>query len=117
MSFLSRWPVRLGLGLAAGAAIACIDEGASEVTTIIVLLLATTAAAGAMWGPRAWITVVAVWACLPLAHLIKHLLGLPDMLQPNTYASILLLAAFTLVVAAIGAGGGLLIHALRNKTP
>ena len=40
----------------------------------------------------------------------KHALGLPDTLHPNTYLSILYLAAFTLVVAIIGTGCGLLVH-------
>jgi hypothetical protein len=47
-----------------------------------------------------------------LAHLIKHVLGLPDTMQPNTYTSILMLAAFTLAVATIGTGCGILLRRL-----
>jgi hypothetical protein len=58
--------------------------------------------------------VITAWACVPLAHVVKHVLGLPDTLQPNTYKSILMLAAFTFVVAALGTGGGLLIRRLTT---
>jgi len=37
-----------------------------------------------------------------IAHLVKHILGLPDTLHPNTYTSIMMLATFTLVILAIG---------------
>jgi hypothetical protein len=58
-----------------------------------------------------------------LAHVIKHVLGLPDTLHPNTYASILYLAAFTLVVATAGGGCGVFMRSLatgrvaRNQRP
>jgi len=49
-----------------------------------------------------------------LAHLVKHVLGLPDTLHPNTYTSILYLAAFTLVVATVGTGSGVLLRRLAT---
>lgn len=89
-----------------------VDNGAfgGEVSPIIIvaLLLAATAMAGAMWGRSGWITATVTWACVPLAHVVKHIVGWPDTLHPNTYTSILFLAAFTLVVAAGGTGCGLL---------
>jgi hypothetical protein len=110
----SRWPVRLGAGLAAGAAIAGVDNFASqgEVSPIVIvsMLLAATVTAGVVWGRRGWVAAAAAGACVPSAHLIKHVLGLPDTLQPNTYASILMLAAFTLVVAIAGTGCGILLR-------
>ena len=116
--FWSRGPVRLGLGLAAGAAIVYVDNHAfeGEVSPIIIvaMLLAATATAGAIWGRRGWITAAAAWACVPLAHLVKHLLGLPDTLHPNTYTSILYLAAFTMVVATAGTGCGVLVRRLAT---
>lgn len=114
----STWPARLGVGLAAGAAIACVDNLAfkGEVSPIIIvaMLLAATAAAGAVWSGRGWATAAATWACVPLAHLVKHVLGLPDTLHPNTYMSILYLAGFTLVVAIAGTACGVLVGRLAT---
>jgi hypothetical protein len=116
-----RWPVPVGVGLAAGAAIAAVDnfafEGEVSPIVIVALLLAATATAGFLWGRHGPMAAIAAWVCVPLAHLIKHLLGLPDTLHPNTYASILMLAAFTLVVAAIGTGCGVLLGRLTTGMP
>src|SRR5262249_59759956 len=100
---LSKWPTVLGVGVVAGAAIAYVDnyafEGEVSPIVIVALLLAATAMAGAVWGRRGWVAVAVMWACVPSAHVVKHVLGLPDTLHPNTYMSILYLAAFTLIVA------------------
>jgi hypothetical protein len=116
--FLSKWPAHLGVGLVAGAALVYVDNGAfeGEVSPIIIvaLLLAATTIAGAIWGRKGWIPAAVTWACVPLAHVVKHVVGLPDTLQPNTYTSILLLAAFTLVVATGGTGCGLLVRRLAT---
>ena len=116
--FWSKWPVPLGVGLAAGAAIVYVDnyafEGEVSPIIIVAMLLAATATAGATWGRRGWVAAIAAWACVPLAHLAKHVLGLPDTLHPNTYASILLLAAFTLVVATVGTVCGVLVRRLTT---
>jgi len=115
---LSKWPAHLGVGLVAGAAIVCVDnfafEGEVSPIFIVALLLAGTTMAGALWGRRGWIAAAVMWACVPLAHLVKHVLGLPDTLHPNTYLSILFLAAFTLVVATGGTGCGILIRRLTT---
>ena len=96
----------------------CVDnfafEGEVSPIVIVVLLLAATAAAGAVWGRRGWVAAAAAWACVPSAHLVKHVLGLPDTLHPNTYTSILYLAAFTLVIALVGAGCGALVRLLAT---
>ena len=114
----SKWPTQLGLGLVAGAGIAYVDNGAfgGEVSPIIivVLLLGATAMAGAAWGRRGWIAAAVTWAWVPMAHLVKHVLNLPDTLHPNTYTSILYLAAFTLVVATCGTGCGVLVRKLAT---
>ena len=108
------WLVRFGVGLAAGIGIAYVDNYAfrGEVSPIVVvvMLLALTSAAAGIWGRRGWITATAAWICVPLAHLVKHVVGLPDTLHPNTYGSILMLAGFTFVVAALGTGAGMLVH-------
>ena len=115
---LSKWPTHLGVGLVAGAAIVYVDncafEGEVSPIIIVAMLLAATAMAGAMWGRSGWIAAAVTWACVPLAHVVKHLLGLPDTLQPNTYTSILYLAAFTLVVATGGTGCGVLVRRLAT---
>jgi len=114
----SKWPMHLGAGLVAGAAIVYVDncafEGEVSPLIIVALLLAATAIAGAMWGRSGWIAAAVTWACVPLAHLVKLLLGLPDTLHPNTYTSILYLAAFTLVVATGGTGCGVLVRRLTT---
>jgi len=114
MVFSSRHPVRLAAGLAAGAAIVWVDnfafDGAVSPIVIVAMLLAATTTAGTVWGRQGWVAAAVAWACIPLAHVIKHALGLPDTLHPNTYLSILYLAVFTLIVAIIGAGCGLLVH-------
>jgi hypothetical protein len=111
-----RWPVLASVGVVAGAAIAAVDNFAfgGEVSPIliVVMLLAATGITGLVWDRRGWVAAAAAWICVPLAHLIKHVLGLPDTMQPNTYTSILMLAAFTLAVATIGTGCGILLRRL-----
>jgi hypothetical protein len=108
--------MRFGAGLLAGAVIVCVDnfafEGEVSPIIIVAMLIAVSAIAAAIWGARGWVPVGVAWAGVPLAHLAKHALGLPDTLHPNTYTSILYLAAFTLCVATIGAGFGLLARRL-----
>ncbi|MEO8034863.1 MAG: hypothetical protein ABI837_10570 [Acidobacteriota bacterium] len=100
--------------MGAGAAIAAVDNFAfdGEVSPILVVLLlvAATAAVGALWGSRAWIAAAAAWVWLPAAHVIKRIFHLPDTLHPNTNASLVMLASFTLAVTALGFGCGVLLH-------
>ena len=117
-SMFSKWPRQIGGGALAAAAIVYVDNFAfdGEVSPILIvaLLLAATAIAGALWGWHGWIAAAITWACVPSAHLVKHVFGLPDTLHPNTYTSILYLAAFTLVVAMAGTACGAII---RKLTP
>ena len=112
------WSKRLALGLGVGIAIACVDNFAfgGEVSPIVIvgLLFVSTTTFGGVWGRASWMPVLAAWMCVPLAHLVKHVLGLPDTLQPNTYTSILMLAAFTLAVATVGTVAGMLIYTQRR---
>jgi hypothetical protein len=113
-------PWRVAAGLAAGSAITWVDnfafEGEVSPIIIVVMLLAATITAGAVWGRRGWSAAAASWVCVPLAHVAKQVLGLPDTLHPATYLSILYLALFTLVVAAIGTACGVLVHALATRS-
>lgn len=86
---------------------------ASPIVIVTMLLMATTTA-GVIWRQRGWIAAAATLVCVPLAHVIKHIFGLPDTLHPNTYTSILLLATFSLVVATAGIRCGVLFHRLRT---
>jgi hypothetical protein len=114
----AKWPTHVGAGLLAGAAIVYVDncafEGEVSPIIIVALLLAASAMAGAMWGPRGWITAAVTWACVPLAHVVKRALDLPDTLHPNTNTSILYLAAFTLVIATGGTACGVLVRRLAT---
>jgi hypothetical protein len=121
MSASTAWPLRVAAGLAAGAVIAYADnvafEGEVSPVVIVGMLVAATATAGVIWGRSAWNTAVAAWVWIPMAHVVKHLLGFSDTLHPNTYASILLLAAFTLAVAALGLAAGVLIGGRAPAEP
>jgi hypothetical protein len=105
---------RIVAGLFAGAAIAAVDNVAfgGEVSPIVIvaLLLAASGIAGALWGWRGWVAAFLAGACVPAAHVVRHLLGLPDTLHPNTYASIVKLAAFALAVAFVGLASGALLR-------
>lgn len=113
------WP--MGFGLLGGAAIAAVDnllfEGEVSPIVIVGLLLIASASAGVMWGKRGLVAATITWAWVPATHAVKRVLGLPDTLHPNTWASVLMLAAFSLVVAAVGSGCGLLARRLSGRGP
>lgn len=116
--FLSSWQAVLFCGLVAGIAIAAVDNLAfgGEVSPIVIvaLLFVSTTIFGFMWGRLGTLAAGITWVCVPLIHLVKHILGLPDTLHPNTIQSILMLAIFTLVVASIGTGCGLFGRRIRG---
>jgi hypothetical protein len=101
----------IGIALALGVAIAAVDNFAfrGEASPIFIfgLLLIATALIGFAWRSRPWLPAAILWACIPSAHLIKHAIGLPDTIQPNTYPSILKLAVATLAVAVVGTACGM----------
>lgn len=115
----------LGLAVAFGVAIAAVDNFAleGEVSPIVVvgMLFAATAIVGVLSPQRAWLAALAVWVWLPLAHLVKHVLGIRDTLRPNTYASIAALGVFAVIVALIGMACGIvakrLIARYRSVSP
>ena len=121
MKFSLNCQTRLLTGLFAGAIIVFIDnfafQGEVSPIVIVIMLLASTITVGAIWKWHAWIAAVTAWICVPLAHVVKHLLGLPDTIHPNTYTSILMLAIFTFVVSAIGFLFGVLINKILKSTP
>jgi hypothetical protein len=115
---LSTWQTPLVAGLVAGAFIAYLDnfafQGEASPIVIVAMLLIASSLATGLWGRKGWITAGVVWACVPMAHIVKHVLGLPDTLHPNTYISILYLALFTLAVVTVGSGGGVLVRRLAT---
>jgi hypothetical protein len=92
-------------------------EGEVSPIAIVGLLLAAAATAGMRWGARGLAAAALTWACVPAAHVVKRAFGLPDTLHPDTWASVLLLAMFTLVVTTVGSGCGLLARRLAGRGP
>lgn len=104
------------IGLLCGFAIAAVDNfafgGEISPIVIVVLLFGVAAVSATVISKRARLLVFFSWFCVPAAHLLKHILNMPDTLQPNTYSSILQLAAFTFFVSVFGFTIGLLINRL-----
>jgi hypothetical protein len=114
-------PIRVGIGVIVGAGIAAVDNFAfgGEVSPIVIvgMLLVFAAAVGMIWGGRAAVAAAMAWVWVPMAHVLKHLMRLPDTIHPNNYASLLKLGAFTFVVTAIGLGFGLGFRGLLDGHP
>lgn len=121
MNVPSALSTRVAAGVLAGAAIASVDNFAfgGEVSPIVIvaMLFLFAAASGLIWRVRAAVSAAIVWVCLPMSHVLKHMLRLPDTIHPNTYASILKLAAFTFVVTTIGLGFGIATRRLFGGHP
>ena len=121
MKMSSGVSLRVGIGLIAGAGIAAVDNFAfgGEVSPIVIvgMLLVFGVAVGMLWGGRAAIAAAVAWVWLPMAHVLKHLMRLPDTIHPNTYASLLKLGAFTFIVTAIGLGFGMACRRLSRRAP
>jgi hypothetical protein len=104
-------------GLIAGAVIAAADglafHGELSPFITVMLLLGVSSAGACHWGRRSVPMAAALWACLPIGHLLIHLLHWPDGLRPNTYASIATLAVASLAVTALGTGLGLILHGVQ----
>jgi hypothetical protein len=113
--------IRVGIGVIVGAGIAAVDNFAfgGEVSPIVIvgMLVVFGAAVGMIWGGRAAVAAAIAWVWLPMAHVLKHLMRLPDTIHPNNYASLLKLGAFTFVVTAIGLGFGLAFRRLLGGHP
>ncbi|MEZ5292792.1 MAG: hypothetical protein R2745_17050 [Vicinamibacterales bacterium] len=112
-------PIAIGGGL--GLAISAVDNlaagGHVSPVVIVALLLAATAAIGGWAGWTAWPAALAVCLPVPGVHLVKHALGLPDTIQPNTYDSIAMMALFSAAVAGAGFVAGVLLRqALSDST-
>jgi hypothetical protein len=111
----------LSTGLLAGIMIAVLDNFAAygEVSPalIVFFLLIASAGAAVIWDTSGWITAAITWIFLPFAQLIRQFFGLPDTLHPATYASILKIAMFSMVITAAGTATGILIRRMTTGTP
>lgn len=116
----SRFSLLLAVGFVAGVVIAGVDnfafEGEVSPIVIVALLFVFTAAAGWICIWRGALVSMMAWICIPLSHVVKRVLDMPDTLHPNTYSSILMLAAFTFVIAAIGTGLGVVVQKLTRES-
>jgi hypothetical protein len=121
----ARWSAPIGTGLVVGATLAAVDNvafgGEMSPAVVVVMLLVATGAVGLVWGTRGWFASVPIWACVPLPHVAKHALGIADTLHPDSCPSIVLLALFSLAVAAAGTASGVLVRSrvggqLRSAT-
>lgn len=109
--------VGAGLGLAISAVDNLAAGGHVSPVVIVALLLAATAAIGGWAGWTGWPAALAVGLPVPGVHLVKHVLGLPDTIQPDTYDSIAMMALFSAAVAGAGfVAGALLRQAVSDPT-
>ncbi len=114
----SKLLVRCVIAAVVGLVIAGVDnlafEGEVGPIVIVGMLLTGSAVMTTVWRTQGALLAGVVWLWLPLSHLVKKMLGLPDTLHPNTYASILKLAIFSLVVVAVGDAIGLALRRLNG---
>ena len=73
---------------------------------ILALWILAGGALGIMGPFKPWRWAVVVALGVPAIHLIRHALGLPDNIHPNTYVSILLVGVVGLCAVLAGAYGG-----------
>ena len=109
----------IATGAAAGMIIAMVDNfvfsGEISPIVIVAMLLAAAGTSGIIWRWQGWLVAGTAWLCDPLVHLMKHILGLPDTLHPNTYLSILMLTVLTFVISAFGLSIGVLVRKLTSN--
>ncbi len=110
---------RILAGLIIGAIIAYVDnfsfQGEVSPIVIVVMLLVATITIGVSWERRGLLTSALLWLWLPMTHIVKKVLGLPDTLHPNTYASILMFTVFTFTISGIGFITGIAINKIVKK--
>jgi hypothetical protein len=100
------------LGLAAAWQDVAAPFGDDTAQATLLLWLASGGLLGLLQPRRPWRWAVLVAPWVPLAHLALHALGRPDPINPNTYATILLLLPVSLVACSLGAYGGSLARRL-----
>jgi hypothetical protein len=95
-----------------GLVIAALDRAApfgddSAKLTLLLWLLAS-GLLGFARPRRPWLWAVLIGPWLSLTNLVRHVLGLPGSVHPDSYRTILLLLPLSLAVCSLGAYGGAL---------
>lgn len=108
-------------GLVAGLAISAVElyaaGGHVPPVVIVALQIAASAAIGGLWGWSAWPGAIAVAAPMPAVHAIRHALGWPDTISPNTWDAIVMMALFAVAVAGAGFAAGAVLRAAIADDP
>ncbi|MFN7977531.1 MAG: hypothetical protein U0P30_05300 [Vicinamibacterales bacterium] len=109
------------VGLVSGLAISAVDlyaaGGHVPPVMIVVLQIVASGTVGGLWGWAAWPGAIAVAAPLPAVHTIRHALGWPDTISPNTWDSIVMMGLFALAVAGAGFAAGAVLRAAVTDEP
>jgi hypothetical protein len=107
----------LGL-LTAWADVAAPFGDDSEKLTLLLWLL-SCGVLGLLQPRRAWRWALLVGPWVPLVHFLLHAFGFRDSINPNSYATILLLVPLSLVVCLLAAYAGSLVRwgASRMESP
>lgn len=77
---------------------------------VVAVLLAFSGVIAFAWNRRAMVPLLMLWAPLPVSHAVRMALGLPDTLHPDTVGSLIALAAFAMLVVAVGGSVGALLR-------
>lgn len=77
---------------------------------IVALQILASGTIGGLAGWPAWPAAIAVASPLPAVHAIRHALGWPDTISPNTWDSIGMMALFALAVAGAGFAAGAVLR-------
>lgn len=107
-------------GVAAGVAVAAIETwggGAVRPVVLVALLMAASLGLGLRWGWAGWPGALGAALPVPGLHVAKHVLGLPDFIQPDTYDALVMMALFDVALCGAGlAAGAVLRTALADET-
>ena len=100
------YPFAIALGLAVARFDVAAPFGDDTAKGTLLLWAACCGALGFLQPRRPWRWAVLVGPWVPAAHLAIHGLGLPASLNPDTYATVLLLVPLSLAVCLAAAYAG-----------
>jgi hypothetical protein len=99
-----------GLAVALGLLAAAFDVaepfGDDTAKGTILLWLASCGLLGFLLPRHPWRWACIVGPLVPVTHLLLHAFGIPHAMNPNTYATILILVPVSLVICAVAAYAG-----------
>lgn len=103
------------VGLAAGIVVSAVElyavGGHLPPVVIVALQIVVAAALGVVWGWTAWPGTLAAALPLPAVHALRHALGWPDTISPNTWDAITMMTLFALAVGGAGLAAGAIARA------